>query len=223
VRFWGEPPLVREPDLALFGVARLDPPEEQLLERSPLRRYLAADVQRMGAAAAAQLAVERIHANGYEFILHFDVDVITDFPATNYPGSGGLTLDEVREALKVFATQKHLAAIEVTAYNPTKDPDGRGAKIILDLIADVLEARAEAVKQEAASAPEGTRASVPPAASATPPAEATVEPQSSASIPPVAEGEAWSSDTLEETGEPEVTEETSGTPEPANEPDETPS
>jgi arginase len=223
VRFWGEPPLVREPDLALFGVARLDPPEEQLLERSPLRRYLAADVQRMGAAAAAQLAVERIHANGYEFILHFDVDVITDFPATNYPGSGGLTLDEVREALKVFATQKHLAAIEVTAYNPTKDPDGRGAKIILDLIADVLEARAEAVKQEAASAPEGTRASVPPAASATPPAEATVEPQSSASIPPVAEGEAWSSDALEETGEPEVTEETSGTPEPANEPDETPS
>lgn len=223
VRFWGEPPLVREPDLALFGVARLDPPEEQLLERSPLRRYLAADVQRMGAAAAAQLAVERIHANGYEFILHFDVDVITDFPATNYPGSGGLTLDEVREALKVFATQKHLAAIEVTAYNPTKDPDGRGAKIILDLIADVLEARAEAVKQEAASAPEGTRASVPPAASATPPAETTVEPQSSASIPPVAEGEAWSSDALEETGEPEVTEETSGTPEPANEPDETPS
>lgn len=223
VRFWGEPPLVREPDLALFGVARLDPPEEQLLERSPLRRYLAADVQRMGAAAAAQAAVERIHANGYEFILHFDVDVIADFPATNYPGSGGLTLDEVREALKVFATQKHLAAIEVTAYNPTKDPDGRGAKIILDLIADVLEARAEAVKQEAASAPESTRASVPPAASATPPAEATVEPQSSASIPPVAEGEAWSSDALEETGEPEVMEETSETPGPANEPDETPS
>ena len=27
VRFWGEPPLVREPDLALFGVARLDPAE----------------------------------------------------------------------------------------------------------------------------------------------------------------------------------------------------
>ena len=53
VRFWGEPPLVREPDLALFGVARLDPPEEQLLARSPLRRYLASDVQRLGAAAAA--------------------------------------------------------------------------------------------------------------------------------------------------------------------------
>ena len=32
-----------------------------------------------------------------------DVDVIADFPATNYPGSSGLSLDEVREALLVFA------------------------------------------------------------------------------------------------------------------------
>ncbi len=134
VRFWGEPPLVREPDLALFGVARLDPGEEQLLGKSPLRCFHAADVQRMGAAAAAQAAVERIHANGYEFILHFDVDVIADFQATNYPGTGGLSLEEVRQALEVFVTQKHLAAIEVAAYNPTKDADASGAKLIIDFL-----------------------------------------------------------------------------------------
>ena len=40
VRFWGEPPLVREPDLALFGVDRLDPAEDELLQRSTLRSYL---------------------------------------------------------------------------------------------------------------------------------------------------------------------------------------
>src|ERR1700689_5448379 len=67
VRFWGEPPLVREPDLALFGVDRLDPAEEELLQRSTLRSYLAKDVKRMGAAAAAQAALDRIHANGYEY------------------------------------------------------------------------------------------------------------------------------------------------------------
>src|SRR5580700_2999655 len=115
VRFWGEPPLVREPDLALFGVDRLDPAEEELLRNSPLRRFLARDVQRLGAAAAAQAAVERIHSSSHEFVLHFDVDVISDFQATNYPGSGGLTLEEVREALLVFVQQKHLAAMEVTA------------------------------------------------------------------------------------------------------------
>jgi arginase len=221
VRFWGEPPLVREPDLALFGVARLDPPEEQLLERSPLRRYLASDVQRMGAAAAAQAAVERIHANGYEFILHFDVDVIADFRATNYPGTGGLSLDEVREALKVFATQKHLAAIEIAAYNPTKDPDGSGAKIVLDLLADIFAARAEATKQEAASALESKQAA--PAAASTAPSETEAESHEARTVPPVAVAEAWSSDALEETGEHEAPDSTSETSEPATEPDESPS
>ena len=154
VRFWGEPPLVREPDLALFGVARLDPPEEQLLANSPLRRYLASDVQRLGATAAAHAAIDRIRGNGYQFVLHLDVDVIADFAATNYPGSGGLSLGEVREALLVFAQQPELAALEVTAYNPTKDPDGSGAKLIIDLLAEVLEARLKTLQTaEAAQAP----------------------------------------------------------------------
>ncbi|MGH9747931.1 MAG: arginase family protein [Candidatus Acidiferrales bacterium] len=209
VRFWGEPPLVREPDLALFGVARLDPPEEQLLKKSPLRCYHAADIQRMGAAAAAQAAVERIHANGYEFILHFDVDVIADFPATNYPGTGGLSLDEVREALEVFATQKHLAAIEVTAYNPAKDPDGSGAKLIIDLLTGVLEKRLDTLKAAAAAAaPAPAKASAPAAVPAQSAAAAPAAPTGSSAAPsesaataippPVASGEAWSSDLLED-------------------------
>ena len=37
VRFWGEPPLVREPDVTLFGLERLDPPEQDFLARSPMR------------------------------------------------------------------------------------------------------------------------------------------------------------------------------------------
>jgi len=206
VRFWGEPPLVREPDLALFGVARLDPPEEQLLAKSPLRRFLASDVQKMGASAAAQAAVERIHANGYQFILHFDVDVIADFQATDYPGSGGLSLDEVREALEVFATQKHLAAIEVAAYNPTKDADGRGAQMIVDLLVSVLEKRLEVLK---ASTPAPAVQASQAAAKATRPAPESVdtpehasheELEASAAPPasPVTPGEAWSSHSLED-------------------------
>jgi arginase len=203
VRFWGEPPLVREPDLALFGVARFDPPEEQLLAKSPLRRFLAEDVRRMGAATAALAAIERIHANGYEFILHFDVDVIADFQATDYPGSGGLTLDQVREAMEVFAAQKHLAAIEVAAYNPTKDADGTGAKLIVDLLVDVLAKRLEALKSAAptASAQASTPATAAAAAQSAAPAEARVAATTTeapaASAPPVAPGEAWSSDSLE--------------------------
>jgi len=205
VRFWGEPPLVREPDLALFGVARLDPAEEQLLAKSPLRCFHAMDVQRMGAASAAQAAVERIHANGYEFILHFDVDVIADFQATNYPGTGGLSLEEVRQALEVFVTQKHLAAIEIAAYNPTKDTEASAAKLIIDLFAGVLAKRLEALKAAAqTTSPQAPASAATAAQLAAAPIEkqtlpVTEPPQANATAvsPPVPAGEAWSSDSLE--------------------------
>ncbi len=49
-----------------------------------------------------------------EFVLHFDVDVINsdEFPWTNFPGSGGLSWNEVREALRVFAAQPNLVAVK---------------------------------------------------------------------------------------------------------------
>ncbi|MBZ5693775.1 MAG: arginase family protein [Acidobacteriia bacterium] len=196
VRFWGEPPLVREPDLALFGVDRLEPGEEEALRRAPLRVYRAADVQRMGGAAAAEAAIERVHGSGHEFVLHFDVDVIAGFQATNNPGTSGLRLDEVRAALAVFAKQKHLAAIDVSAYNPAKDPDGSGAKLIIDLLAGVLTERLEALKPAV------------PAESAT--VAAAASSGSEMAIPPAAPGEAWSSESLE--GEAESTEAASEPP-----------
>jgi arginase len=150
VRFWGEPPLVREPDIALFGYERLDPPEEQYLLSSPLRRHSASEVSTVGAAAAARLALERVHAANHEFVLHFDVDVINgeEFRWTNFPGTGGLSLNEVRDALRVFASQPNLAAVHVSAYNPDVDPDGEGAKVLIDLLADVLATRIEAGSSE---------------------------------------------------------------------------
>jgi arginase len=208
VRFWGEPPLVRDPDLALFGVARLDPPEEQALAKLPLRRFLAADVKRTGAAAAAHAAIDRIKGNGYQFVLHLDVDVIADFPATNYPSSGGLSLDEVREALLVFAQQKELAALEVTAYNPTKDPDGSGAKLIVDLLADALGARLEALKGSGAAvdAPVAAAAASASHGSVASSAKKTAEPE----LPVPAAGEAWSSESLEESPDPEPDSDSTG-------------
>lgn len=222
VRFWGEPPLVREPDLALFGVNRLDPPEEEQLSRSPLRRYLAADVQRMGPAAAAEAAVERIHGKEYEFVLHLDVDVIADFQSTNFPGSGGLQLEDVRQALEVFARQNHLAAMEVTAYNPAKDPDGNDAKLVVELLAEVLAKRLEALKSEA---PAAEAVTVSSAAAPALPAEPSPAPEVAA--PPVTEpsgsepatsavapGEAWSAEAPEEAPEPpELPESAAGQPE----------
>jgi arginase len=205
VRFWGEPPLVREPDIALFGVDRLDPAEEDVLRRSPLRRYMADDVKRIGPAAAARAAVDRIHGKGYECVLHFDVDVIADFHATDYPGTGGLSLAEVREALEVFGCQEHLAAIEVAAYNPLKDTDGSGAALIVDLLADVLGKRLEALQAKLPAKPATASVSAEEVPVAPDPSgkaaelgqeEMPPQPNSESEPPSVAAGEGWSSDDI---------------------------
>jgi len=153
VRFWGEPPLVREPDVALFGFERLDPPEEQYLVSSPMRRHPALEVSTMGGAATARAALEHVHAAKNEFVLHFDVDVISsqEFLATNFPGEGGLRLNEVRDALRVFAVQPNLAAIVVAGYNPELDPDGEAARRLVDLLVEVLASRLETGPSEAAA------------------------------------------------------------------------
>jgi arginase len=212
VRFWGEPPLVREPDLALFGVDRLDPAEERVLQLSPVRRYLADEVQRVGVAKSAKVAIERIHGNGNPFVLHFHVDVIPDFQATDNPGTGGLLLEEVREALELFAKQDHLAVIEVTGYNPAKDPDGSGAKLILDLLSGALRARYEALQAAVPAAAASAAAGQPansteghsPENAAAPPAEThgpTASFTETAEAALTAVGEAWSSESLEDVPE----------------------
>jgi arginase len=201
VRFWSEPFLVREPDLALFGVSRLDAPEEKALSTSPLRRYLVADVKRHGVAASAKTALERIRGNGNDFVLHLDVDVISDFAATNYPSSNGLSFDEVREALLIFVQQKNLAAIEITAYNPAKDPDGSAAKKIVSLLVEVLGQRLEALKAaESAAAAAAPPKPAPAAATSIPetkPAVDHVEDVPGVGLPEPVSGEGWSSDSLD--------------------------
>jgi arginase len=146
VRFWGEPPLVREPDVTLFGIARLDPPEQDFLSRSPLRHVSASDIQAKGAAAAAADALNHLHANGREFVLHLDLDVIAqeDFPAVDLPGSGGLGFEDVRAALKEIARHKNLVGMDVAEFNPDKDASGDGAKKIVDLLVESLSTRLEA-------------------------------------------------------------------------------
>lgn len=203
VRFWGEPPLVREPDVAIFGIDRVDEPEQKWLVRSPLRHYLAVDIKKRGPAVAAQGALEGMHGARNEFVLLLDLDVIAseDFGATNYPGSGGLSVDDVRQALAVFARQLNLVALVVAGYNPTRDTDGKAANVVVDLVAGALAPRlqappaemtetaaeaTEAASEGAATTPEAPANLhvdvAPPAETISAPPDAASEPSDSAAL-----------------------------------------
>jgi arginase len=156
VRFWSEAPLVREPDVTLFGLERIDLPEQEFLSKSPMRHIDAADIQFKGAHKAAHDALMQVHADAREFVLHLDTDVIAqeDFPAVNVPGSGGMSFEDVRTAFVEFAKHKNLLGLDVAQYNPDKDPGGAGANKLVDLLVEALSARLEALAAPAAPAAE---------------------------------------------------------------------
>jgi arginase len=159
VRFWSDAALVREPDVTLFGLERIDPPEQEFLSKSPMRHIDAADIQSKGASKAAHDALMQVHADAREFVLHLDIDVITqeDFAAVNVPGSGGLRFDHVRTSFVEFAKHKNLLGLDVAQYNPDKDADGSGANKLVDLLVEALTARLEAL-----AAPAAEPAAAPP-------------------------------------------------------------
>jgi arginase len=151
VRFWGEPPLVREPDTLIYGLEQVDPAEKEFLARSPVRHVYASDIQNRGASGAAQNALSQLHTEAREFMLHLDLDVIAqeEFSASNVPGSGGLSYGSVKESLIEFVKQKNLLAFDVAQYNPEKDTDGTCAAKIIELLTEALAARFQALSAPA--------------------------------------------------------------------------
>jgi arginase len=212
VRFWGEPPLVREPDVTLFGLERIDPPEQEFLKKSPLRRVTAEEVRSKGAEQAARTAVTQIHADAQQVVLHLDLDVIAqeEFAPVNVPGSGGLSFADARRAIVEFAKNPNLLGLDIAQYNPDKDADGSGAKKIVDLLVEALTSRIEA-------APEATASAVP-ANGSTPPAEVAKVQTSAVDSPEVAEPDAPKSETEHSAAEHSATESESATEAQSDEP-----
>lgn len=155
VRFCGESPLVREPDLLLFGLDRVDPPEQEFLVRSPMRHVYAADVQLKGGANAAREALAHLHADSRDFAIHLDCDLISqeEFPAVNVPASGGLRMEDARAAFTEAVSQRNLLGIDIAQYNPDKDPDGSGATRLVDLLAEALRVRLDRLEAPPSETP----------------------------------------------------------------------
>jgi len=149
VRFSADMPMVREPNLAIYGIERLDPPEEQFLATALLHSYRADDILRRGAAATARDAVEKIHGRHMPFVLHYDVDVVSspEFTACGFPAEGSLRAAHVREALAEVVAAPQLLAIELCEYFPERDADGSAARFLVDLFADALAGRLRALTQ----------------------------------------------------------------------------
>ncbi|MGW7487797.1 arginase family protein [Streptomyces sp. NPDC054786] len=69
-----------------------------------------------------------------------DADVLDPsvMPAVDSPDPGGLLTGELRVLLGPLAASPRCAGINVTIYDPDRDPDGTGAALLADLLEDLF-------------------------------------------------------------------------------------
>ena len=142
-----ERPLLRPGKLALLGVERLDPQEVQFYEALPSLRISGPEMWQLGGAKTAEEVLSRLAAGDERFWIHCDLDVLDggEMPAVDFPAPGGVGLVQMRILLTHLTTSNGFTGLEVTNFNPDKDPDGEAARRVVDLLAESL-------------APEGPRA-----------------------------------------------------------------
>jgi arginase len=132
----GPPPAVVPDHVALVGFRAVDPGERPALGDLGLALPASA-ARRLGMRVAAALALDGVGNGDGPILVHLDVDVIdaAEMPAKQYltPGSG-LAYAEVSDLLTAIVASPRVIALEVTEYDPSRDPQGEHARKIVDLI-----------------------------------------------------------------------------------------
>jgi arginase len=92
-----------------------------------------------GAKATGTAAAGRL-AKHPGFWVHIDLDVLSTaaLPAVDYPQPGGLDWDELRDLARPLTRAPGFRGMDVTVFNPTKDPGGSSAEQVVRLLADLL-------------------------------------------------------------------------------------
>jgi arginase len=132
----GEPPAVLPDHVSLVGFRALDPGERRTL--GDLGLALPANAaRRLGMRIAAALALDGVANDDGPVLVHLDVDVIdaAEMPAKQDVTAGhGLALAEVSDFVTAIMASPRVVALEVTEFDPAKDPDGVHARKVVDLI-----------------------------------------------------------------------------------------
>ena len=144
----GTPPITEPGDVVVMAY-RDDPEEEeggpreadlvdervQVVEAPAIKR---GDPERLGRYVA-----QRLEAQAGRFWIHFDVDAfdVEEMSAATYPLPDGLGFEHTEALLRPLASSPALVGFSIADFVPDKDPDGRFARRLVDLVAGLFTPR----------------------------------------------------------------------------------
>jgi arginase len=117
---------VPEANVILVGTRDLDLPETMALEKSAITRIAATKMAELADAfAALSHRIENLY-------VHVDVDVLdkSEGNANSYASAGGISAEDLYDALRLLESSGQVCAAGITSYDPATDDDGRIRGII---------------------------------------------------------------------------------------------
>jgi arginase len=134
----GRKPYIRPEDTTVFGFRwPLREDQSPAFPQAPMTAFPLSLIRQHGIAQSAETAVTHLTAAPTQgFWLHVDMDVLALrwMPAVDSPQPDGMTPDDLTTVLKRAVSSQHCVGMQCTIYDPTLDPDGKGAELIADML-----------------------------------------------------------------------------------------
>jgi arginase len=138
----GKRPYIRPEDTTLCGYRRPAPGEvSPAVPQPPMAAFPLSLMQERGFAQSSEAAVAHLEAAPTEgFWVHVDVDVLATewMSAVDSPEPGGMTPQELSTLLEAALNSQRCIGMEITIYDPTLDPSGAGADLIIQMLAELF-------------------------------------------------------------------------------------
>lgn len=132
-------PLVAERDVIQLGERENRDPDFAWpdVNQTDIERIDVFEARQIGSSAVLDKIFERLASSSHRsFWVHFDVDVLDQeiMPAVDCPGSPGLDVEDLVHILNHCVADPACLGMTVTVFDPDLDPDGRYAKVIVDIL-----------------------------------------------------------------------------------------
>ncbi len=128
----------------MVGVRQLDEREQVLLEQSQITLLKGEQIQEMRLHKVhkdLEQALTVLNSRVQQVYLHIDLDVLDTKVgrANSYAVPGGLTVEEMEQAITMIVQRFKIAAIAFTAYDPSCDPEENILRAGLRLMEHVVQ------------------------------------------------------------------------------------
>lgn len=132
----GRRPYVRDTDVHVLGLRDADEHRPELTALG-IAHTPVGEIRRRGPAAVGREVLGHLHKPPLDgFWIHLDADVLDPsvMPAVDSPDPGGLLTGELRDLIGPLAASPRCVGLDLTIYDPDRDPEGTGAVLLAGLL-----------------------------------------------------------------------------------------